>query len=438
MDQTPPQNGSDQIPVRALLTIMLVLGLAVSTIWIALERIVDPVLIDPNVPVTTGDPAASPPVAGTPAEDAPPYRAGSLPNLLSFAADRLADGSLPLDDVAMYADIATWMTGAGLHAPTDRGDPALAAWEAELRHLALPASLVERGLDPVWRATYGFDLPQVHQVLVVGQAPDFVFIMRGAWNPAELQNAWVASGYQAVEIDGVTVWTLSPDDTIDLSSQASRPAMGALNNVTLLDDGTLIAAARMSRMGPLLQAASGGPALIDRPEVAAMFAPGSDHERLVSAVISKGSLLERVPDSSSVDPAATPVATPAAQDVFDLIRARAGVSPMPEADLVLIGIYPIGEEGDAGAVELVIAYDSADDAEAAARLIEQRLLIGASDVTGRPFGQRLGGAVVSIGRGGDADSTVRIEATLLLGRDDWIDMLADRDLGFAAWTADQP
>ncbi|MDQ3655423.1 MAG: hypothetical protein M3457_10120, partial [Chloroflexota bacterium] len=308
------------LPWLRIVSIVAVMAMLVSVLWIVIRQVDDTDVGNLESTEAVASPEASPPGTPPPAtppgpatpegNDGPAWTAGSLPDLLTYAPDRLADDSLPLNDIARYADIAGWISAHGITTPTSLADPALPEWKAELVNLAIPLSLRERGLEPVWQNTYGFDLTQVEQVLIIGQAPDYVMILRGTFDAASLQAAWVASGYQAVEVEGATVWSLFPGDTIDLSAQESRPAMGTLNNMVLLDDGTLVAAAKTSRVGSVLDVVSGGaPSLAENGDIAALLLPEAGTEGLASAVISKGSLLQ-TSEAAMAGPVATPTSSP--------------------------------------------------------------------------------------------------------------------------------
>jgi hypothetical protein len=428
------------------------MAIIVSALWIFIRE-VDDSGIDGPEPTSTAaaSPEASPTVAplegtppgeGTPdVDELPDWRAGSLPAMLELAPDRLADDSLPLNDIARYADIAAWMAAAGLPTPASLDDPALVAWEAELDNLTIPLSLRERGLDPVWQRTYGFDLTQVGQVLIIGQAPDYVMILRGNFDPEELQTAWVASGYQAVEVEGQTIWSLFPGDTIDLSAQESRPAMGAFNNVVMLEDGTLVAAARMSRLGSVLDVVNDdAPTLAEHDDIAALMDPATGIEDLVSAVISKGSLLQGIPASMPIPASpvtASPAASPEATPTDD--------AGMPEVNLVLLGVPLVPPDDDATpapestsqrAMTIMLVFDSDDDARQARAEIESRLGQARSPVTGQGYGGRLAG-VEAIVLDQDDRAIVILSGELVQGTADWLDMLSDRDLGFLFWLPEE-
>ncbi|MBA3379901.1 MAG: hypothetical protein H0T93_13540 [Chloroflexia bacterium] len=359
---------------------------------------------------------------------------GSLPDLLGYAPDRLADDSLPLNDIASYADIAGWMSAHGVATPTSLADPALPGWEAELDNLAIPPSLRERGLEPVWQRTYGFNLTQVGKVLSIGQAPDYVMILKGTFDATDLQAAWVASGYQAVEVEGATVWSLFPGDTIDLSAQESRPAMGTLNNMVMLDDGTLVAAAKTSRVGSVIDVVNGGaPSLAENDEIAALLLPEIGADQLASAIISKGTLLkttEPARSGATYEPASS--ATPAAGTL------------MPEVNVVLLGV-PVPSSPDTATpvtadgvhpLMMLLVLDDIDDAQVADEIISGRLTGGRSSVTGEPYASRIGEPRVTV-RDGDDRAVVMLTATLVYGSSDWLDILSARDLGFAFWLPEE-
>lgn len=448
------------LPIRRLLIMACVMTVGIAGLWMLIDHVSNVDVNDPTPPppeLTAASPAVDTTSTATPADDgAVPPRAGSLPDLLRYAPDRLADESLPLTDVGRYADIEGWMASRGIPVsgivsgivPGAPDDPALRAWQAELANLALPTSLAERALDPEWRQSYGFDLTHVHQVLVVGQAPDYVMILRGRFDPTQLQDAWVSSGYQAVEAEGTTIWTLFPGDTIDLSDPASRPAMGMLNNVVLLEDGTLVAAAKLPRLQSLLRVVNGtAPSLAENASIASLFGQTTDSEDMVSAVISRGSLLESLPRDLPRPAAGTrPPDGSIAGSLRTGVTGAALDVQMPEVDLVLFGILP-PFSGDVAAspvaetpgsradphVRLVLTFDDIDDARIARQVIERRLHGYLSPVTGGAYGQRFGSPLGRVVDAPGDPALVEVAATLPRGANDWLSILGDRDMGFAFW-----
>ncbi|CAA9583705.1 MAG: hypothetical protein AVDCRST_MAG87-3673 [uncultured Thermomicrobiales bacterium] len=430
------------LPIRRLLAIACVMAAGIAGLWILIDRFSD---VDMDAP--TPPPATDSPIATPTADGIVPPRAGSLAGLLGYVPDLLADDALPLADVAWYADIDQWMTARSLAAPVTPDESAMGAWRAELASLALTATFAEHGLDQAWRDAYGFDLTQVHQVLVAGQAPDYVTILRGGFDREALYDAWVASGYQAVEAEGATIWTLFPGDTIDLSNPASRPAMGMLNNVVLLEDGTLVGAAKLPRLRSALRVANGSaPSLADNAMVASLIGPATNSGDLVSAVISRGRLFQAMP--SDVPESAVP--RPAPPTLGHMLRSLADeaalAAGMPEVVLALTGIPPPAPETrDATPavatpraspdhpMRLLLAFDNRDDARSARRVIEQRFQEHRSPVTGSAYGERYGTTRVRVLDVPGDPALVAIDASLQRGTGDWLVMLAERDAGFAFW-----
>lgn len=430
----------------ALLTLLLVVAVVGSTLG----------LVRPSGWLGGGDALAPGPETATeetePEQKVQASPPGTLPAMLALAPNRL-DDDLPLADVATYADIAAATRAHGLAWPVDRTDPSLAAWESSLDALALPPALAARGLDPAWEATYGFSLLQSHQVLTVGQAPDTATIIHGDFDVAALNAAWVRSGYQAVEAEGATVWSLFPGDTIDLSAPASRPALGSFNNVYLLDERTLVAAPKLSLMREVLRVAQGtAPSLAEQPEVAALLAPVVLVESLVTAMLVEGQLFQAAQRDE-----ATPT------------------SPVPRVELALVGLLPPGlatvdlEEGTLGGqggqgggrqggtpqggtppssppaaataeagsgprMVALLAFDDREAAETAVSSIQRRLTAGVSSVTGEAYTARVQPVRVRV----IADApTVLVELGLHRGEADWRRILDDRDLGPMMW-GDEP
>jgi len=348
------------------------------------------------------------------------------------------------------------MDEAGVMLPAGLDDPRLAAWEAQLAHLAIPASLEERGLDPIWAETYGFSLLDITQVLVIGNAPDYVMVMRGGFEATAIQDAWVRNGYQAVEVEGTTIWSLYPQDAIDLSAPASRPSMGALNNVTLLPDGTLVAAARLSRMESALETIGGNAASLAENEaiaslIVSLMESGDDAERFVSAIISSGELLRVLP-SGLPGPDATPVSEPE-RSIVDQALDRAVTASelieMPPVDLVVIGIVPADAAGGTPAatarrppmlLRMILSLDGLDSGRDARDAVTRRLADTVSPVTRTPYQLRLGDPRIVLRDVPDDRATITIDAILRRGAGDWLNIIEQRDLGFVMWTgpSDEP
>jgi hypothetical protein len=420
-----------------------------------------------GVPPSPSPQSSSTPESGRPAPagDAgtPVPRSGSLPSLLDLAPDQLDEDNVPLPIVASYADLVAWTAVQGMAMPAGPDDPAAASWAGTLDALALPTTLGTRGMEPVWQESYGFALTDVHQVLSVGAAPNSVTIMTGTFDRPTLEDAWVRSGYQAVKIEGLTIWSLFPGDTIDLSARASRPALGSLNNIVLLDDGTLVAAAKLSRLQAVLKVLHGyRSSLAQNDDVRDLVAPLGDGSGVISAEIDRGTLVEAPPTAQSganatPSSSGTPAATP------DASSGTPASAAMPDVGLVLVGLRVAAREGDAVAtpavpagepgsspvaqveagrgarVEMIAIFTFVDPDAPVARarsIMTQRLASARSEVTGEPYTHqyrelRLRGA----SRPGGGTVLV-MEAELIDGPADWRRIVETRDLGFAFWEAE--
>jgi hypothetical protein len=241
----------------------------------------------------------------------------------------------------------------------------------------------------------------------------------------------VQSGYQAVEGQGYTIWSLFPGDAVDLSAPASRPSLGNFNNLVLLEDGTLIATSRLSRMEETLRVVRDeSPSLDENPAVAALLAPGAGAESLVTAVIAKGAMLATDPSTPTVltappgvDPpeSANPVATPEPEP------------PMPAAGLLLAGIDPPRAPGEEPVFSLIVSYDDADDATLAMIRVERNLRLDQSPVTRRPYSDRLEQLDMRVVSTGEEDIVLLIRTRPLNGVADWLEVINERDLGFLMW-----
>jgi len=392
--------------------------------------------VTPSPTVTIATPAVAQPT-------------GSLTELLGYAPDRLSNDDIPLPFVAGYADIAGWTDAQGLTMPTGLDDPGLVVWERSLQALSLPTSLETRGTEELWQETYGFDLTRVDQVLMVGAAPDSILIMRGRFDERTLLDAWASSGYQAVQVEGVTIWSLWPGDEIALTAPASRPALGSLNNIVLLPDGTLVAAAKLSQLKAVLRVVNGdADSLAEQDDVQDLLALDAV-DALLSAVIEKGDFLATIPQDGA-DEASARVATAVAAETKPVLQASTPETDvaMPTPELVLIGLVdsrpvtastvratpiasPAGEDDAAPTLLMALVFDDADDAGTGVTLVTDRLRDGRSSVTGRLYRARVADATVMAG-GSDRDVLV-LDATLANGAADWLQMMEERDFGFAFW-----
>lgn len=373
-------------------------------------------------PEPTLQPTAGPTMEATPAtpvisfDPEPPPPDGSLLHMLEYAPDRLRDNSLPLSDIAQYANIQKWMGSQGVELPGGPTDPEWENWEQQLSALALPEVLATRGTESTWITTYGFGLHQVHQVLAVGNAPDYVMVMLGDFDEEALTTTWAESGYQAVRVDGVTYWSLYPGGNVDLSAPASRPALGNMNNIVLLEDGTLIATSRADRMEQTIRVVQGNdPSLAENAQIESLLSLSIEPEHLVTAMLLQGTVLEEL----TVPGVEAAIATPVAE--------------IPQASLVLAGLHLPAEEGGQATMFLVAAYNSAPDAVAMQHRASTMLAQDISRITEQPFADRVQPLSTRVIATGDNQQLLLFNLKLVHGASDWIEIVGSRDLGYLMW-----
>lgn len=406
---------------RIGLTIGIVLAVFIIVGVIFLVRESDQGPLEPT-PEPTSAPTLAPATPATPStpeilfDPEPAPEPGSLLHMLGYAPDRLQDDSLPLSDIARYANIQQWANTQGIETPTGPEDPYWDIWLQQLQALAIPEVLSTRATDDVWIDTYGFGLHQVHQVLAVGSPPDYVLVMRGDFNEEQLLAAWSENGYQAVRVDGVTYWSLYPGGSVDLSAPASRPALGNMNNIVLLDDGTLIATSRADRLEQTIRSINGAnPTLAANDDVRTLLASGIEPENLLTAALLKGTVLEElaVPTPGSV------VATP--------------VTELPQADWLLVGLHSHPEGERRTTMVIVAVYDSAADATDAHNRARNLLVSGTSSVTESPYSDRVQPHSMRVVSSRESQHLLLLHLNLEYGPADWLQIIEVRDLGYLMW-----
>ena len=98
----------------------VILAITILVVFVLVASVIARVLNSdqgPLEPVPTKEPTATigPMIEATPAtpiatfDPEPAPAEGSLQHLLTYAPDRLADNSLPLSEIAQYADVQRWL-----------------------------------------------------------------------------------------------------------------------------------------------------------------------------------------------------------------------------------------------------------------------------------------------------------------------------------------
>src|SRR5262245_38124957 len=272
------------------------------------------------------------------AQDATPSPTPSGPNtvfmdMLSIAPDVLDGSEATESDIAQFADVALQLQATGVSVPTSVDDPAMHLWVRAIRWMVLPQDLASRVFDPTWREVFGFDVLQVDQSLVAGEPPNVITILRGRFEQAEVIGALANSGYQEVDVDGLTIYSLSEDASVDLKNPVSQLALARMNNVVFLPDGTLVAAATLDLIRQVIAVSQGNAnSLADRLDVSTIV--NAMPRQLASAILVRGGVLQL--GGMVIDFSASPGQT---QELLSQIDQ---LGEMPPITMALFGISPGG------------------------------------------------------------------------------------------------
>lgn len=379
--------------------------------------------------------AVAPPAAGL---------AGPLAELLALAPDPSTAAEAPETQLFEFGDPAAQLAAVNV-ATVDRRDASadVRLWSRATRWLALPSPMREHALNPEWRELFGFDLFQIDQSLVTGEPPNRNFFLRGRFDPAEMRTAPTASGYQPLAIERVEVLSLFAEPAIGLANDVSRLALSALNNMTVLPDGTVVFASSLAGIRAVLAVASGAaPSPIERPEVATLL--GSITTPLASAIVTTGSWLGLGTFRSE--------AVILGEQAGEVIDQVAALGTVPPVALAPWGVTPGGPvplppanddepvappamppvEEPQAAVVIALLTTEAVAAGEAVDVIDARLGALSSLVTRTPFAEMF--AEWRVAAVPDAP-VVTVELTVAPGFSPrlWVDLLVRRDVPFVAW-----
>lgn len=308
---------------------------------------------------------------------------GSLASMLALLpAEPLGGGQIT------YADIAGQLAAVNVPAePTT--DDERGRWIAATEGLMFPSDAPRMGTE-AWREELGYDLFDVDQAVEHAAPPYVVTILRGRFDETALPQTWDRAGYQPVEINGTTYYSIGEDFELDFSSDRGRLALAHLNNVALLDGGLLVASSARHGVEGVIRARAGAePSMADDVSIAPLLR--SVPPDLVSAVIVPGASLmggfdpinvfdqsgtPGVPEIPDIEAIATQVAATEAElrrmppIVAALIGATAG-GPLRSPG----GGTPVASAADLPTARLVAAVTTISPAaaETAAAVITDRL-----------------------------------------------------------------
>lgn len=216
--------------------------------------------------------------------------------------------------------------------PDGRGDPP--SREVMDATAPLPLGSIDAfhyARTPEFTDAISFDPLAVHQVLQAGFLDSKATLFRGGFDPDRLRAAWEAAGYEPVTIatttTGQTAWTIGPDGDHDLAHPVKRMALGAMNNVLLLDDEWLLFTRTQATLEAIaaFAAATTADSLFAAPGVSETVAMLNDETIAVTAIA--GRML--TPERTFAEGIALPEA---------LIAADAETGPLPAASLLAMAV----------------------------------------------------------------------------------------------------
>ncbi|MBO9310203.1 MAG: hypothetical protein J7551_10525 [Chloroflexi bacterium] len=141
---------------------------------------------------------------------------------------------------------------------------------------------------PEWLATFGINSFAIERELVVGEAPDQVAILEGAFDANSIGGALQSLGYQAQAINGTPIFALGDDNRAPAGAVGSLAA-DKMNRIALLPNRLIAAASTASLTAALAPA----PSLADNPIYAALANGLEMHNTLICAVLFDGAFAAR-------------------------------------------------------------------------------------------------------------------------------------------------
>ncbi|MGH2548083.1 MAG: hypothetical protein ACRDHN_01755 [Thermomicrobiales bacterium] len=336
--------------------------------------------------------AAPPDVAHLPASQSgtPAISADSaIGSLLARSYDPgtgLVD-QLPI--IAMYADLDLATAGVGIERPpVGASDSDISYWSRMLTGVAFPQSFAYL-LTPEWKQYTGCDIAQISQTIEIGEPPDMVSLLAGAFDRETAITAWSDGGYAKIEDDGeIAIYSIAEDAEISLTNPIQKTFLARRNNAAIIGDELIVFASTLDLMRKAIASATGNATpLGSAPGVVALLASTPE---LASGAFASGSSLQTIPPGFaglSPDEAATAIADTQEQ------------TPVPPILLALIGVTPGGpmptsdSSGEAtpiptpetATLELSLLMASDEDAQNAIDLLDERLKTAISYRVRQPF-----------------------------------------------------
>ncbi len=352
------------------------------------------------------------------------------PELASYLA--LTPASVVTLDQAtpvIYGNAKLQADTLGFALPFDTADEAArSAWVNGTYTVTLPSAFRNYGFMDGFSALTGFEIGQVFSGVELGEPPDVITMIRGAFDIDMIRAAQLAAGYQAIDIDGHTVYSLADDYALSPDNPVQRWALARLNNSALLDDGTLVYTparelmravltpeATLDTLPPVRQALGA----LDAPLITAMLlGPGA----FVPSLPLEQLLQPQTEDEIADFILAMRDRTPAPAVLTGIVGSTAG-GPLPSPDEE---ITPVAAGEPKSVTKMSLVYLTPDEAAAAAGQIENRLATGNSVAQERPWTDMF--ASWSAVQGADP-STVLVTLEWI-GVPRSLELIFNRDIGF--------
>ena len=273
-----------------------------------------------------------------------------------------------------YADVQRQLESTGV-SPWRPGDTTLPAGYADATGvLALAAPAYQYGLQEEFVQTFGFSPLQAGESMIAGTPPNDLTIFRGGLDTQALPDIWETSGFvRESAASGGDIWTAGKEGELDISSNIGRYGLGGLNNVTIIDDDTIVFGRYFTDVEAVMtQVANPGDSIVEQASLGAIL--HSLDETTVSAVATTGAFLN----------AWSLVLPQQAQEIDALFATSAEASgPFPEvhaaAFAITAGAMGPGFTPEAAGTPEASPVSSPELAGEDGGIIEVRLDVGSED-----------------------------------------------------------
>jgi hypothetical protein len=288
---------------------------------------------------------------------------------------------------AIYADVASQLAALGIPAPRRDDTAGHRRWWFALSGFALPIH-TSTTIHPSWHDVFGWTMHEVDQSLEYVDAGERVMILRGNFDFDLIRSSLERSRYRPIAIDGGTIYSLFPDRHIDWGNQASHLMTGDLNNLALMDNGTLVGTGPLNALEQALSVGQDAAPSLAADEGTAMLLSAVE-EPLATAVVIPGTALDYIgltPDGKVVENPNVP--SQFASRIAEMAEATDASLEMPPIKLVLMGMTAGGPpshflssgsaatptvDSPAATIWAYVLFKSSEDAELAVLVLRERL-----------------------------------------------------------------